>query len=69
VGVAKKVDIYFKNQIIQLRKQMGYRSKEISQYWNIKCLGKLKEMFNIFTYQRNANQNNTEVPSYTCQND
>ncbi|KAL6091824.1 hypothetical protein STEG23_020139 [Scotinomys teguina] len=28
----------------------------------------IKEMLNILTHQRNANQNNSEIPSYTCQN-
>ncbi|KAL6053007.1 hypothetical protein STEG23_023178 [Scotinomys teguina] len=28
----------------------------------------LKEMLNILTHQRNANQNNSTIPSYTCQN-
>ncbi|KAL6089245.1 hypothetical protein STEG23_036601 [Scotinomys teguina] len=28
----------------------------------------LKEMLNILTHQRNANQNNSKIPSYTCQN-
>ena len=28
----------------------------------------LKEMPNILSHQRNANQNNTEIPTYTCQN-
>ncbi|KAL6085083.1 hypothetical protein STEG23_025969 [Scotinomys teguina] len=27
-----------------------------------------KDMLNILTHQRNANQNNSEIPSYTCQN-
>ncbi|KAL6073452.1 hypothetical protein STEG23_019269 [Scotinomys teguina] len=27
-----------------------------------------KEMLNILTHQRNANQNNSKIPSYTCQN-
>jgi hypothetical protein len=26
-------------------------------------------MFNILSHQGNANQNNFEIPSYTCQND
>ena len=28
----------------------------------------LKEMVNILSNQRNANQNNCEIPSYTCHN-
>ena len=28
----------------------------------------LKDMFNFFSYQRSENQNNSEIPSYTCQN-
>jgi hypothetical protein len=28
----------------------------------------LKEMVNIISHQRNANQNCFEIPSYTCQN-
>ncbi|KAL6091243.1 hypothetical protein STEG23_026825 [Scotinomys teguina] len=27
-----------------------------------------KDMLNILTHQRNANQNNSEIPSYACQN-
>ena len=28
----------------------------------------LKEMFNILSYHRNANQNNSEIPPYTSKN-
>ena len=28
----------------------------------------LKEVFNIINLQGNANQNDSEIPSYTCQN-
>jgi hypothetical protein len=28
-----------------------------------------KQMFNIFSHQGNANQNDIEIPFYTCQND
>ncbi|KAL6056132.1 hypothetical protein STEG23_003070 [Scotinomys teguina] len=27
-----------------------------------------KELLNVLTHQKNANQNNSEIPSYTCQN-
>ena len=30
---------------------------------------KLKGMFNILTQQGDVNQNKSEIPSYTCQND
>ena len=29
----------------------------------------LKELFNNLSYQGNANQNDSKIPSYTCQND
>ena len=28
----------------------------------------IKEMLNMFCHQKNANQNNSDVPSYTCKN-
>jgi hypothetical protein len=28
----------------------------------------LKEMVNVFSHQENVIQNNSEIPSYTCQN-
>jgi hypothetical protein len=49
---------------------MGYRSKQgifnrgISNGQEV-----LKEMFGILNHQRNANQNNSEIPSYTHLND
>jgi len=39
-----------------------------SQQRNLKWFGILKEMFNIFSYQAKANQNDFEIPSYICQN-
>ena len=27
-----------------------------------------KELFNIFSHEENANQNDSKIPSYTCQN-
>jgi hypothetical protein len=50
-------------------KKMGYRSKQIILNRGISNVREtLKEMFNIFSHQKNANQNNPEISSYTCQN-
>ncbi|KAL6032546.1 hypothetical protein STEG23_038055, partial [Scotinomys teguina] len=38
------------------------------QQKNIEWQKTFKEMLNILTHQRNANQNNSKIPSYTCQN-
>ncbi|KAL6034835.1 hypothetical protein STEG23_015278 [Scotinomys teguina] len=48
---------------------MGYRTKQ-RIYTEEYRMGKtLKEMLNILTHQRNANQNISKIPSYTCQNE
>ena len=47
---------------------MGYRSKQ--RILNRRFLNGqkiLKEMVNILSHQGNANQNGSEIPSYTCQ--
>lgn len=47
---------------------MRIRSKEtILNTALSKVQDKLKEMFNILSHRRNANQNQFEVSSYTCQ--
>ena len=57
-----------KYQIIQLK--MGYRSKQRILNRGISNGQKtLKEMFNIVRCQGNANQMDSEILSYTCQND
>ncbi|KAL6076036.1 hypothetical protein STEG23_033551 [Scotinomys teguina] len=48
---------------------MGYRAKQ--RIYGRRILNgrkTFKEMLNILTHQRNANQNNSKIPSYTCQN-
>ncbi|KAL6069996.1 hypothetical protein STEG23_001505 [Scotinomys teguina] len=62
----KKHDIKTPNSPIE---KMGYRTKQRIYSRRISNGGKtLKEMLNILTHQRNANQNNSKIPSYTCQN-
>jgi hypothetical protein len=48
---------------------MGYRVKQRSLRWGISNANEApKEMFNIFSHQGNANQNNPEILSHTSQN-
>ena len=48
---------------------MGYASKQrILNRTISNGLEALKEMFIILSHQRNANQNDSEIPSYTYQN-
>ncbi|KAL6083254.1 hypothetical protein STEG23_032570 [Scotinomys teguina] len=48
---------------------MGYRVKQRIYGRRISNGRKtFKEMLNILSHQRNDNQNNSEIPSYTCQN-
>ncbi|KAL6089780.1 hypothetical protein STEG23_020340 [Scotinomys teguina] len=48
---------------------MGYRAKQRIYGRRISNGQKtFNEMLNILTHQRNANQNNSKIPSYTCQN-
>ena len=57
-----------KNKLFNFKK-MGYRPKpehSTDEYNGQKIL---KEMLNMLSHQRKANQNNSEIPSYTCQND
>jgi hypothetical protein len=45
---------------------MGYRAKQRIPNKEISNSGEaLKEMFNIFSHQGNANQKDSEIPSYT----
>ncbi|KAL6085047.1 hypothetical protein STEG23_014217 [Scotinomys teguina] len=63
----KKHDIKTSNSPIE---KMGYRAKQRIYGRRISNGRKtFKEMLNILTHQRNANQNNSKIPSYTCQND
>ena len=49
--------------------KMGYRVKQIILNRGIlDGQEALKELFKVLTHQENANQNNSEVPSYTHQN-
>jgi hypothetical protein len=43
-------------------------NKEFSPEEYRKAEKHLKKMFNILNHQRNANQNNPEIPSHTSQN-
>ncbi|KAL6038710.1 hypothetical protein STEG23_033145 [Scotinomys teguina] len=48
---------------------MGYRAKQ--RIFGRRILNgrkTFKEMLNVLTHQRNANQNSSKIPSYTCQN-
>jgi len=55
------------NQITLLK--TGYRAKQRILIWRISNGWETpKEMFNILSHQRNANQNNPEIPPYTSQN-
>ena len=61
----KKLDIKILNNPIK----MSYRTKQRilnRTFSNGQTI--LKEMFSILSYLGNANQNNYEIPSYTCQN-
>jgi hypothetical protein len=55
-------------QILKLKKKWA---KELNREFSTGISNEeaLKEMFNILSHQGNANQNNFEIPSYTCQND
>ena len=46
--------------------KMGYLSKQNSQKTKHKQLGN-KEMFSIFSHQKNANQNYFEISSYNSE--
>ncbi|KAL6050874.1 hypothetical protein STEG23_017886, partial [Scotinomys teguina] len=62
----KKHDIKSSNSPIE---KMAYRAKQ--RVYGRRILNgrkTLKEMLNILTHQRNENQNNSKIPSYTCQN-
>jgi hypothetical protein len=49
---------------------MGYKDKLRFNNWGIKNGWEApKEMFKVLNDQRYANQNNTEIPTYTNQND
>jgi hypothetical protein len=49
---------------------MGYRAKQrILNQGISNGYEALKEMFNILSHQRNANQFNPEIPPHTNQND
>jgi hypothetical protein len=48
---------------------MGYRAKQrILNRGIMNAQEELSEMFNIQSHQRNANQNDPEIPFYTHQN-
>ena len=48
---------------------MGYRAKQRILSWRIpNDWEALKEIFNIFSHQENANKNNPEIPPHTSQN-
>ena len=48
---------------------MGLRAKQRILTWGIlKGWETPEKMFNILSHQRNANQNNPEIPSHTSQN-
>jgi uncharacterized protein YukE len=48
---------------------MGYRDKQkILKREISNCQEALKEMFKDLNHQGNANQDDPEIPSYTCQN-
>ena len=50
----------------QCNRKAGYRpNRELLTESNLKWL---KVMFNILSHQRKANQNNSVIPFYTCQN-
>jgi hypothetical protein len=62
----KKVDSIKSNNPI---KKMGSElNKEFSPEEFRMAEKHLKKMFNILNYQRNANQNNPEIPPHTSQN-
>ncbi|KAL6066321.1 hypothetical protein STEG23_033459 [Scotinomys teguina] len=61
----KKQDIKTSNSPIK----NGYRAKQRTLNRRISNGQKtFKEVLNILSHQRNANQNNSKIPSYTCQN-
>ena len=62
----KKLDIKISSNPVKKRGTVLNRefSTEESQMVEIHFM----ELFNIFSRHRNANQNNSEIPSYTCQN-
>jgi hypothetical protein len=62
----KKLDSRNSNNPI---KKMGYRAKQRFLTWGIpNGWEALEKMFNILNHQRNANQNNPEIPPHTSQN-
>ena len=54
-------DVMLESKTTNTPIKMGYRAKQNG--WE-----PLKEMFKVFTYQGNANQNDSEILSHTCQN-